>query len=60
MTGREEERLIEAISDEPILGPRQGALVDALVYRIKTGRTLTQADMTAAFWLAKVLRLTGG
>jgi hypothetical protein len=47
------------LSGEPLLGPRQAALVDAVVHRLATGCPMSQADQTAFCWCAKALGLLG-
>lgn len=46
------------MAEEPELGPRQAALVDAVTTRIWSGVPLS-VDLTALLWVASSLALTG-
>lgn len=46
---------IEQVTREPILGPRQGALVDAFTARLSSGFPLTQPDLVAYINTAQFL-----
>lgn len=48
---------IEQLCGEPLLGPRQAALIDAYTARLTSGFPLHPADLTAFFACAQILRL---
>jgi hypothetical protein len=49
--------LVRGLTDEPLLGPRQGALVDALIGRLAGGTPLSSEDSLAVTALMRVLGL---
>lgn len=49
--------LVLSISGEPLLSPRQGALVDGLVFRLSHGPPMSVEDRLTALALAKILGL---
>ncbi|MFN8049918.1 MAG: hypothetical protein U0Q22_00585 [Acidimicrobiales bacterium] len=52
------EDMVRGITDEPLLGPRQGDLVDALIERMRSGIPLSEPDLLVLGSLASVLGLT--
>lgn len=54
------DRTIEELTHEPILGPRQGALVDSLICRLDHGPRLSGNDLVAFLRLADSLNLPRG
>lgn len=54
------EALVRVVTDEPLLGPQQAALVAALTTRLGNGPPLSDADDAARQWLANVLKLEAG
>lgn len=51
------EGFVRSFTNEPLLGPRQGAFVDAQIERIRTGPPLSDADQEARIDLLKLLGL---
>ena len=49
------DRLAHEMTGEPILGPRQAALVDAYIARLHAGYPLTQPDMVVFLNVATAL-----
>lgn len=49
--------LVLRFSDEPLLGPRQGALVDAAVDRLRVGPPFSREDHAALTALIRILGL---
>jgi hypothetical protein len=45
------------VTQEPLLGPRQAAFVDALIERIRSGSAMTDVDNQARVDLMRVLGL---
>lgn len=52
------DRLVQHTTGEPLLGPRQGALIDALTQRLGSGGPMNEHDLMTAAWLGKILNLT--
>jgi hypothetical protein len=49
--------LVRTITDEPLLGERQGRLIDGLAQRLATGPSLTVEDLVLAKSLAGILNI---
>lgn len=49
--------LVREIAGEPLLGPKQLALVEALTTRLRRGPPLSDKDDAAREWLTRVLRV---
>jgi hypothetical protein len=47
--------MVRRLTDEPLLGPRQGALVDALIDRLRSGSPLSGEDKATVTSLMQVL-----
>jgi len=54
---RQFEWIVRHVTEEPLLGERQGRLVDALIDRLGTGPQLTPEDRDAMTLLGMLLRL---
>jgi hypothetical protein len=52
--------VVQDVTGEPILGPRQGALLDAITTRIAAGPPMSASDLEAYGVAARDLRLTLG
>ncbi|MCU1392861.1 MAG: hypothetical protein JWM34_1289 [Ilumatobacteraceae bacterium] len=48
---------VRTVTDEPLLGPRQGALVDAMTARLRNGPPHSKADLAVFNALSRVLGL---
>lgn len=51
------ESVVHEVTGEPLLGPRQRAVVDAITARMHSGPPLSPDDMTALRWLRAVVGL---
>lgn len=51
------DRIARAETGEPLLGPRQGALIDSLTHRLSSDVPLSEHDLIAAAFLGRVLNL---
>ena len=51
--------MVRGFTDEPLLGPRQGALVDAATIRLRDGSPMSSEDGAAFIALMRVLGLAG-
>lgn len=51
------EETVRGITSEPLLGPRQADLVDALIARLRSGSAMTPADEAASSALQRFLGL---
>lgn len=49
--------LVRELSNEPLLGPHQLALVEALTARLRRGPPLSDDDEKARDWLVRILRV---
>jgi hypothetical protein len=56
---REFDGLVRGLTDEPLLGPRQGALVDALTTRLREGPPMSSDDTAALTAGMRILGLDG-
>jgi len=50
--------MVLRLTDEPLLGPRQGALVDALIDRLRSGSPLSGEDQATVTSLMQVLGIS--
>jgi len=48
---------VRELTNEPLLGPRQAALVDAIIERLRSGSPMSEADNDARIAAARLLRL---
>jgi hypothetical protein len=51
------EATVRDVTNEPLLGPRQAAFVDALIERLRTGPPMSDAEATTQEQLASLLGL---
>lgn len=49
--------IVRRLTDEPLLGPRQGALVDAMIGRLRGGPPLSEQDAAALTAAMRILAL---
>lgn len=47
--------IVRSITNEPLLGPRQGNFVNAVISRLSTGPQMDKEDLIAARFLFKIL-----
>jgi hypothetical protein len=47
--------IVRSITNEPLLGPRQGNFVDAVISRLATGPQISKEDIVVARFLFKIL-----